>query len=53
MHALPVQNSDRFSVKFSVFKNFASATVFNIKTPGFWHLLTFHLLFPILTLAEC
>ena len=30
-----------FSVKFSVFLNFTSATVFNIKFPNFQHLLTF------------
>ena len=35
LHALPTQNSDTFAVKFSVFKNFASATVFNIKSPAF------------------
>ena len=40
-HALPMQNSDTFSVKFSVYKNFTSATVFNIKTTNFRPLLTF------------
>ena len=34
-------NSNTFSVKFSVFINFASATVFNIDSPNFWHLLAF------------
>ena len=33
--------SNAISVKFSVLKNFASATVFNIKFPNFRHLLTF------------
>ena len=30
LHAFPTQNSDTFSVKFSVFKNFISVTVFTI-----------------------
>ena len=49
-----LQNPDTFSVNLIVFKNFASATIFNIKSPSFWHLLTFTgLLFAILLLTEC
>ena len=53
LDSLPLQNSDIFSVKFSVFKNFTSAAVFYIKFQNFRHLLNFHLLFPFLTLTEC
>ena len=35
------QSSAKFSVKLSVFENFTCATVFNIKSPNFRHLLTF------------
>ena len=40
-HLACPQNSDTFSVRFSVFKNFTSATVFNTKSR---HLLTFRAL---------
>ena len=40
-YARPTQNSDTFSVKFSVFQNFTKAAVFNIKFPNLPHLLTF------------
>ena len=43
-HALPTRNSDTFFVKFSVFKNFTSAKVFNIFIPKFSALTNFHLL---------
>ena len=35
-----MQNSDTISVKFSVFKNFPSSTIFIIKSPNFQHLQT-------------
>ena len=38
--ARSMQNFDTFSVKFSVFKNFTSATVFSIKCPIFQYELT-------------
>ena len=40
INAPPTQNSNTFSVKFSVF-NFISATVFNVKSPDLRYLLTF------------
>ena len=35
-----LQDSDTISVKFSVFKNFPSFTIFIIKSPNFRHLQT-------------
>ena len=56
MYALPMQNSDTvtFSVKFSIFKNFTSVTVFNIKSPNFQRLLAFTCsYYKVLTLDFC